>query len=162
MSTRRPVPVLAALAILLCAPVASGYSLRRSGAGVVLVWQQPRQQVEIDTSGLSGLPGAAAAVRAAFETWLAAGAPLELDFAPSAGKAPVAFDGRNVVTWESDWKYTEEVVAMTVSVHKASAASVTETDIVCNGRAGWVTAPGTGEVNLFDVQNVLTHEVGQA
>jgi MYXO-CTERM domain-containing protein len=151
---------LALLAVLLAPAAAWSYSLRTNSAGEVLVWQQRRQQVEVDASLVPHLPGAADAVRAAFATWVDAGMPMKLHLKPAADKAVLAYDGRNVVTWEAaGWKYTKEVVAMTVSLHKAKAATLTEADIVLNGHDSWTTSPAPGDA-AFDIQNVLTHEVG--
>jgi len=157
MRLERPILVLAAL---LLGGSSDAFQLRRSDEGKVLIWGKSALQVQVDTSVVSALGGAADAVRAGFLTWTAAGVPQQLEH-ESAKSLELATDGVNAVLWQSSaWKYGKEVVAMTVSSYKRSTGIVTETDIVLNARDhSWKLDPAPGSSD-YDVQNVVAHEAG--
>lgn len=146
------------------APVVNGeawaYKLRVNKTGEVLVWSSQVIKLEINTSNVPQVGGAADAVRAGVLTWTSNGVPHKVNFKETQ-QSSVSSDKRNVVQWVgSDWKYGKEVVGMTVTMYKQSSGTVTETDIVLNARDhSWAVdpAPGSGH---YDIQNVVAHEAG--
>jgi hypothetical protein len=154
--------LLALLVVLggLVALEAEAYQLRRSASGKILIWDTREPTVEIDTSAVPKLKGAAQALRAAFSAWRKAGVPIAVRSKLGEG-APVAADGRNVLSFvPSGWKFGEEVVAMTLSIYRENEATIHETDIVFNAQHLTWSAGPVPPASAFDVQNAATHEAG--
>lgn len=157
---RRTTAALFLVALTTIAAPGWAYKLRTNKDGKVLVWPRPEIKIVINTSLVPGVPGAADAVRAAFLTWTSNGVPVKVSFQESDGAAARAGDNRNVVAWVGEsWPYSPEVLAMAVSQYDTASGEVVETDILVNTRHGWTTSPKTGD-SRFDVQSVMTHEVG--
>jgi hypothetical protein len=151
--------LLVPLLVGLLPATATGWKLRTSDKGTVLVWSPTSVALEVSTAGVDAPEAAYQAVQAAFLTWTGAGAPLSVELRQS-GSTSASRDGRSTVSWVSKgWKYGDDVVGMTIAWYHPSTALVDETDIVLNLRDhSW----GTGAPNptRFDVQNVVTHEAG--
>jgi hypothetical protein len=161
MSTRaRSAPAALLLLLGLAAPSAEAYRLRTSASGKVLVWTTREPTVEIDTTAIPKVKGAAQALRAAFSTWRKAGVPIAVRSTQEQG-APVADDGRNVLSFISaGWSYGEEVVAMTLSTYRESDGRIRETDIVFNAELLTWSAAAVPPATAYDIQNAATHEAG--
>jgi MYXO-CTERM domain-containing protein len=153
-------PLITAL-MLLPAVNVSAYQLRMTPDSRVLIWDNLSLMMEIDTSAVPKLEGAQAAIEGAFEEWVGWGVPMSVSNVSVAGPSTVARDNSNRIFWETqNWEYGADVVAMTISVYNPNSAIVNETDIVFNGvNFKWTTDP-TKTTGAFDVQNVVTHEVG--
>lgn len=145
-------------------PVVNGeawaYKLRTNTSGTVLVWSSQVIKLEINTSNVPQVGGAADAVRAGVLTWTSNGVPHKVNFKETQ-QSSVSSDKRNVVQWVgSEWTYGKEVVGMTITMYKQSSGFVTETDIVLNARDHtWAVDPPQGSGH-YDIQNVVTHEAG--
>jgi hypothetical protein len=100
-------------------------------------------------------------VRSAFATWSANGVPSRCAFRSRKGSAGAAKDGRNMVRWvESGWSHGKETVAITISWYRVSTGELLESDIVANAQDyRWGVNPAKGS-GMYDVQNVMAHEVG--
>lgn len=148
------------VALLLTAGGADAYRLRKSASGKVLIWDTREPTVEIDTSVVPKLKGAAQALRSAFSAWRQAGVPIAVRSNLGAG-VPVGADGRNVLSFvATGWSFGEEVVAMTLSIHREGEGTIRETDIVFNAQhLTWSADPITPS-SSYDIQNTATHEAG--
>ena len=157
---RRIAPVISLL-MLLPLTEASAYQLRMTPDSRVLIWQNLALTMQIDTSAVPELDGAKAAVEASFEEWIGWGVPMKVNHVSVSGPSVVARDQSNRIFWETkNWEYGPDVVAMTISVYNPNSAIVSETDIVFNAvNFKWTTDPAK-TTGAFDVQNVVTHEVG--
>jgi hypothetical protein len=67
-------------------------------------------------------------------------------------------DHLNVVLWANPWPYgnSGEVLAITWVTYIRSTCDIVDADVVINGSFQWTTNGGPG----FDLQSVLTHELG--
>lgn len=158
--SRRVRPAALLLLVGLAAPNAEAYRLRTSASGKVLIWSTREPTVEIDTSAIPKVKGAAQALRAAFSSWRKAGVPIAVRSTQEQG-APVADDGRNVLSFiPSGWSYGEEVVAMTLSTYRESDGRIRETDIVFNAELLAWSADAVPPATAYDIQNAATHEAG--
>ncbi len=141
----------------------SAYSLRQGKDGVQLHWKVDTLGVEVDTKSLAGVSGPHLMdqVRAAFVTWSANGVPSRSTFRDRKGAATATKDGRNMVRWiKSGWSHGKETVAITISWYRVSTGELLESDIVANAQDHrWAINPKKGS-GLYDVQNIMAHEVG--
>lgn len=112
----------------------------------------------------------AAALRA-FETYhgFLSGMTPDVELAAEIveGQAPAigANDGRNIVRWvKHDWDdaYDPAALAVTLMSYDTSSGRIVDADILINGETfPWSARPDAFNCsNAYDLQNVLTHEVG--
>lgn len=78
---------------------------------------------------------------------------------------PTVPDYKNVVYWGSMGPDNANIIAMTTIWYTRGTKAIIDTDIQMNDAMGWgIDADGEGTddklANLFDVQNIATHEVG--
>lgn len=151
-------PIL--LAVALSSTEAVGYELRHAPSGRALIWGSWQTSVRIDERQLEGAPGAADAARAAFATYAAHGAPVAVELRETEQAGRGEQDGVSTVAFLRDgWDYGDEVVALTLATYYVQSSLVFETDIVVDATTRrWST--GVASPQRFDVQSVLTHEIG--
>ncbi|MCA9671846.1 MAG: matrixin family metalloprotease [Myxococcales bacterium] len=157
--SRRVLSLVCVLPLLASAVPAHGFALRVGKTGKVLVFNARSVKLTVDASK-AGAPGAADAVRAAFASWSAAGSPLRVDIREDDAPG-VRGDGRNDVAWVTDnWEHGSDVVAITLTLFKASSGFVSESDIIFNAVDHRFSTAGDGDTSRYDVQNVAVHEAG--
>lgn len=157
-----------ALGIALSATTADAYQLKTTAGGDPVRW--PAGAVDIDLS-LGGGPAhirkdrATAAAVGAFDAWAAELAPwVEVRIAPpESSPLPTAADALNVVRWvvdEDDPERDPEALATALVTYRTADGAITDADIVINAvDHGWTVA-ASGCAEVYDLQNVLAHEVG--
>lgn len=150
---------------------AAAYQLKSSARGVPLRWAEGDVDVDIAIAGTP--PGvdprvAARAVEQAYETWQAV-IPTDVRFSyhvvDGAAPAPDRHDRRNLVRWITEgWDdhYERGALAVTLTTHDPVTGRITDADIVLNAKAFRWTIAGEQCDGGYDVQNVLTHEIGHA
>lgn len=144
------------------------YELRQDALGNSMRWKQAVKFV-ID-EGLAEAVGdakAIKAVRAALKTFADVVPELELDASEGKRVPPGHWLGKrkgqenaNSIIAESDWSFGDGMVAVTVYSYNVALAQYVDTDIVLN-TANWAFATD-GRDDAFDIQNVVTHEIGHA
>lgn len=157
-----PLTLLGFILVLFCdAPLAFAYKLKKTEDGTTLIWAAHRVTLVVNPTHLEQVPGVVDGVQAGFVTWLTSGLPVKIDFEEDLQAQPTPGDKKNVLIWvTSNWKYDEDVVAMTISSHSKSSGIIREADLVLNAvHHSWTTQPSPRDPS-FDVQNVVTHEAG--
>ncbi|PID38319.1 MAG: hypothetical protein CSB49_06255 [Proteobacteria bacterium] len=140
---------------------ASAYNLRLAPDGQVLIWNTRKVRVDLDARKVPGAPGATEAVRAAFGSWAAAGAPVSVLMTTTNAPKSGDQDGVNTIRFEHDsWPHGEAVVGLTLATYYVDSGLVFETDMVLDAvNRRWSTSKNTPK-SAFDVRNVVTHEAG--
>lgn len=148
------------IAVALISTQALAYELRQAPCGRALIWGSWQASVRIDDRPLEGAPGAADATRAAFATYAAHGAPVTVELSETEQAGRGEQDGVSTVTFLRDgWEHGDEVVALTLATYYVQSSLVFETDIVVDATTRrWST--GAANPHRYDVQSVLTHEIG--
>jgi len=132
--------------------------------GKSLAWQNPTVEYRIAAEGSSDLPEGAhvAAIEKAFEQW-AGVAGSKVDFVRGADVVnPSPGAGTHVVMWDEDgstgyFPQGAGIVALT-PISYDSGGRILDADVIFNGRDyAWSV---DGSLGTFDVQDVLTHEIG--
>lgn len=130
----------------------------RAAAGYVydgLHWDGKRLPLVYKIRDGSGLAGASAAVRAAFDEWeVRGGSSMDFEHGGATSRG-VARDGYNVVCWGGVSDY--RALAQCRVWFDVSTNHILEADIVLNSFAPWAT---DGRADAYDVQSVATHEAG--
>ncbi|MDI7278015.1 MAG: hypothetical protein QME94_18705 [Anaerolineae bacterium] len=106
------------------------------------------------------------AIAASFATWEAESG-VQLRYAGPTSATGSKYDGQNVVVWARTRK---GAIAITYTWYYASTGQVAEVDTVMNSSHPWLvdqpSVPGAsvddscGNYDYYDVQNILTHEIG--
>ncbi|MEJ7732763.1 MAG: PilZ domain-containing protein [Polyangiaceae bacterium] len=177
-SILRVTAVLTASAAGLLSREAGAYTVRKSADGTPVRWAEPEIEVSVDPSVIAAHPGAPAAVAAAFRAWgvvadteipslvtrpaqaddvgFRAGADgnhstvrFAAEGSPLAGGALAV----TVLTFDDNGRIVDADVIINGGVSRAF-------DVVDDGYAGAQPAGKGGGTSAYDLQNVLTHEVG--
>jgi hypothetical protein len=151
---------------------------KRSDSGSAVRWWRNRVKITLDASVGDIGADAEDAVRGAFGTWLASGENLpRLDFDLSSARRAVTLapDGENRVYFAPiTVPGHENDLAITLAYTRSDSGEVTEADLVINARHAFAmlrdegrsaalssgTTTASGCKGTYDVQSVLTHEVG--
>jgi uncharacterized protein (TIGR02266 family) len=171
--------VLTASAAGLLSREAGAYTVRKSAEGTPVRWAEPEIEVTVDPSVMAAHAGTPAAVTAAFGAWGGVANAEIPRVVTHAGKADdVGFragaDGnRNTVRFAPEGSpLAGGALAVTVLTFDDSGRIVDadviinggvsrDFDVVDDGYAGAQPAgKGGGGTGAYDLQNVLTHEVG--
>lgn len=162
---------LALLAVLVAAPAALAYELRRDSSGQPVRWEGPvRVHVPAELDAQLGTVGALEATEAAAAEFRTAGATLELGLSHGGPRA-AGFDfgdrasNRNDVVVPEEWDFDPSSIAVTVLTLDARAHRILDADVLLNAahRRFRVLPPEGEEGGAWDdVQNTLTHELGHA
>jgi hypothetical protein len=154
--------VLAAIAA--AAPPLSAYlpiGTNVNGANVFTRWSSMPIRYFVTNRAANGasaaqLQGAAAA---SFASWSQVPtASLSASFAGFTSAEPVRDDGATVIGFQQHDELERTLGVTTFTLDRTTGALV-EADIFLNSAFAWSVAPG-GESNKFDVQSILTHEIG--
>jgi len=173
----RALPVIPSSVALLLAlsPAALAYEVKTTDGGEPLRWDGGALVVELaldDAPREVDAEAAEAAVRAAFAAWTAAipdPMPLAItDLAAGGGEgegaAPIdAHDRKNIVTWVHEgWeeRYDAEALAVTLTTFDPASGRISDGDILINAKRYRWTAGDRPCQAAYDLQNVITHEVG--
>ncbi len=142
---------------------ASGYVRITTTTGVELRWIDTPIPYYINTAGAPQIPNSSEflAVHAAFDTWEnVPSAAAEFEFLGTTPLRTVGRDGLNVITFADDSGLLgSQTLAATFSFFKRISGEIVfeESDIAFNPNHDFSTS---GETDKFDIQSVLTHEVG--
>ncbi len=134
---------------------------RVTPTGAIEHWVKP-PVVTFDPSLADLGPGAADAVRAAFGTWLGAGAPA-ITFADAKERGPLAADGvSRIMAGPITLHGHEHDLAITVSYADEASGKLLEADTIFNTAYtyGAVDDDGDARCKTYDLQSVATHEAG--
>ena len=124
----------------------------------------------LDTAPTLATPRAVSALDAAAASWnaIGAGPVIHIGRAPAgADENPIANDGKNRVgVYPGAWPWPKEVGAVTLVWPSADEdgnddGGIAEVDLAINPSFDWSLDPD-GKIGAYDVQNVLTHELGHA
>ncbi len=142
---------------------ASPYTRITSSSGDSPKWAAMPVPFWINERGLSQITNRSEfeAVLASFRTWEAApGADVRFDYRGMTSVRSVAHDGINIVSFADDsTPIGSSTIAVTFSYFKTQNNTLLfdEADIIFNPTLNFSTS---GETEKFDIQSVLTHEVG--
>lgn len=150
--------------LLLWSDVAASYTMNRTSSGKAVIWCQASVVVYLDTTHVKNVAGVADAVRSAFATWNSYGVPTRVKLVLSPKRLPFdSNDNKNVIRWDTgEWKWASYRVAKTVWRAGANSGCIKEADIILNAKAfKWgVVSKNKNTKTVFDVENVVAHEVG--
>lgn len=169
---QRPLRFATFAAAALLAGHASGYNLKQTDDGRPVHWETDSIEVIVDPSLDAIGPGARDAARAAFSAWAevpGVAAP-EVTLVPrGAAHDPAAGEPRGTLRYApAGYEPAGSALAITAVTFDATGV-ILRADIVVNGGAGRgfavlpedaVEASVSGVPVPYDLQNVLTHEVG--
>jgi hypothetical protein len=149
----------------------AAFQVKKASGGVPLRWADGEIDVDIALDDVPPGVDARLAVQAAqraYETWRAS-IPAAISFhyhiIHGAAPRPDKHDRRNLVRWISkDWDkhYEPGALAVTLTTHESFTGEITDADIVLNASAFRWTVAGRSCEQGYDVQNVLSHEIGHA
>lgn len=132
--------------------------------GTTLRWSSPNLTWNLHSAGSEDLPDGshAFAIRHAFQAWEdAAGSNVAFTRGPDAATGPsgpthvVMFDETNETGY---FPPSSGIVALTPLSYDVGSGTILDADVIFNARDyAWSV---TGATNTFDVQDVLTHEIG--
>ena len=126
-------------------------------------WIETVIPYSISEDGASQIPNGSefVAVQAAFETWEAVeSAAVDFQYQGTTPQSGVGLDGLNLVTFDDDSGLLgSTTLAATFSFFRRSGGELPfdESDIAFNPAHALTTS---GESGRFDIQNIVTHEVG--
>ena len=167
-TTHHRLSIVTTSLLVLCAMVlwsgdASSYTMNRIKDGTAVIWCKPSVVVYVDTTHVKQVPGVLDAVRAAYATWNSYGMPTKVKVVAVNKRLKAdSNDDMNVVRWEQgEWKWPANRVAKTVWRASAKTGCIKEADIILNAKTfGWGVLSKKMNLQQYDVQNVLAHEVG--
>jgi MYXO-CTERM domain-containing protein len=150
------------------------YQVRTTTTGKALRWADGPLPVLVALTdapdGVSGDDANAAALRA-FDTYaslvqsMTPEVAVDVAMNDGAPPPPEASDGKNVIRWVKEgWddEYDPSALAVTLMSYDTTSGRITDADIVVNGeKYPWIATESLdGCSNQYDLQNVLTHELG--
>lgn len=167
---------------LLSASTASAYEIRQTSSGEPVRWAAPSVSFVIDPSVAQAAPGAVDAVVQAVAAWSAQDGTPALSTTAGTSPGQVAVDGVNTILYAPHgYARAGKALAITFVSFDEKTGDILDTDIVINGAhafsifaAGTHAPMGTLPVATesgsggddddlkFDLQHVLTHEMGHA
>lgn len=168
--------------LVACAAVpraADAYELKQTKTGAFERWDGGSVPFVIDPSVAKAAPGAIEAVEAALTAWSGQGGAPLLTSSVGPGGGKVADDGRNTILYAPEgYAPAGDALAITIVTVEDVSGTILDTDIVINGAydfgvlaesarsdGGAVCTEG-GDDTLpsghFDVQHVVSHEIGHA
>lgn len=144
---------------------------KQTAAGAEVRWWRGKVVIEIDSSVDQLGPGAREAVQMGFGAWLGSGAKLpDLGFDTGDGaEVSLKPDGRSSVIYAPiELPGQKQSLAVTISHIDAETGEIVEADLVINAKKPFAILAGdavesegdSGCGGQYDVQNVVTHEVG--
>jgi hypothetical protein len=149
--------------ILLLSQIAAAYTRITTSSGQNPKWSSMPISYWINEKGLPGISNGSdmAAVQASFRTWEnIQTASIQFTYKGTTPAATVGRDGQNVVTFiDTSAPLGSSIIAATFSFFKTENGRLLfdESDIAVNPSMDF---SASGETNKFDIQSVLTHEVG--
>jgi hypothetical protein len=164
--------LLLSLGLAVTAGSAEAFQFKRTEDGAPIRWGRVRLEVGLETPSFPAAMDPAAtesAVQAAFATWTArVPSILSVDImqAPLGVESPS--DGRNLVRfvtqgWNPD--YDDSSLAVTLVTYDPGSARIIDADLLVNAvryewSAGPMPASECAHREVYDVQDVITHEAG--
>jgi matrixin/IPT/TIG domain-containing protein len=151
------------LLILACAVHAAAYTRITASTGLMPKWPSLPIPYWINERGYSGIANGSefTAVHAAFQTWQnIPEAAIQFQYMGTTPARSVGHDGINLVTFDDDiTPVGSSAIAVTFSFFRTQGGSLfyDESDIVFSQAFPFSTS---AEPNKFDIQSVLTHEIG--
>lgn len=165
---------LAALVLFAAAPV-HAYELAKDASGEVARWKGTlRWKLDKKLAKTLDEPKVGVAIAAALDEMAPKVAPLALTL-EQGGSLEMGYDADHPADNEcaiialEDWPYGDKVLAVTVVTRNAKTHEILDADIAFNAeKYTFAVLPGPGEprtaaqLQLDDVQNTFTHELGHA
>ena len=161
---KRYLALLGVLGLLLWSHPGAAHTRITSDKGATPRWLESPIPYSVNDRGLAEIPNGSelVAVRAAFDAWEAvASADVRFDFRGTTSRRSFGKDGINLITFADDSGLLgSTTLAATISFFRRSSGGelrFEESDIAFNPNHAFTTS---GELGRFDIQSVLTHEVG--
>jgi len=131
-------------------------------------WATPYAGYWINSSGVPG--GAGGAVISSFQTWEdEPNSLMDFEYLGTTTSTGSNLDGKNVVSWQDITSQYPGAIAVTVVQYYRGIKEIVDVDTVMNSGYGFdwsvnsctdVKCETPANVNSYDVQNIMTHEVG--
>jgi uncharacterized protein (TIGR03382 family) len=143
---------------LLCLSFAASLSAAPAFAGEN-AWTEPSFEMELAGPPVVSHSAMVEILQASSDTWMqVTGAP-ELTVATDRGSVDtVAFDGINAVFFQREWAGHPSQLALTFT--HVSDGEILEMDMAINAEHHLFTSDPDTDWNAFDLQNLITHELG--
>lgn len=164
MSARFPKIAIVLALIVAAAPAASAYlpiGTNVNGVSVLTRWTSMPIHYFVTNRAVNGVSPAQlqSAAGGSFSTWSQVStASTSAAFAGFTNAEPVRDDGATVIGFQQHDELERTLGVTSFTLDRTTGALV-EADIFLNSTFAWSVAPA-GESNKFDVQSILTHEVG--
>jgi hypothetical protein len=173
---------LVLVAMLALPATASAYELRKTTSGLPVRWSSSSVAFVIDPSVAQAAPGAVNAVVQAVAAWSAQDGTPSLSTTAGTSPGQVAVDGVNTILYAPHgYARAGNALAITFVSFDETTGDILDTDIVINGAHAFsifaagthaptgtlpvATESGSGgddDAMKFDLQHVVTHEMGHA
>ena len=157
-------------ALMFAAADAGAFAVSVTGsANAVIKWPTPAPSYYVDAAGAPGIGAdTLPAVRASVATWNSVSctglgiteAGTVTGVLPSLISSGQQGDGKNVLTWVTDsrWTLGSLVLAVTTPIYNTRTGEIVDADIAFNGYSvQWSLTSSNG---VADVESVATHELG--
>ncbi len=159
---KKTLGVLSILSLVFWSGTTAGYvRITTTTTGIELRWTDTPITYYINANGAPQIPNGSEflAVHAAFDAWEnVPSAAVDFDFGGTTPLRSVGRDGLNVITFADDSGLLgSQTLAATFSFINHSNGVLEESDIAFNPNHDFSTS---GEEDKFDIQSVVTHEVG--
>src|SRR5215813_10522979 len=151
------------LLIIICSVEAAAYTRITTTSGQLPKWSSMPISYWINEKGSSQITNGSefAAIHASFQTWQnVQAADIHFNYRGTTTVSNVGRDGLNVVSFsDTSGLLGSSTIAATFSFFRTDAGqlAIDEADIIFNTTLNFSTSV---EDNKFDIQSVLTHEIG--
>ena len=149
------------LAIILAFPnVAYGYTQKYTSGGRLVSWK--RSQVDItvvrtDNCSCPSRTEVISSLERSAATWNEIPAAPHINITENSDSPEWGIDGINGVYLVQDWPFSFRALAVTLTTYNDDTGELIDTDIIINGEMRFGLS---GERNRYDLDTVLTHELG--
>ena len=149
------------LSIILTFPnVAYGYTQKYTSSGRLVSWKRSQVNITVIRTDACSCPSrieVISSLERAAATWNEIPAAPHINITESSGTPEWGIDGINGVYLVQDWPFSFRALAVTLTTYNDNTGELIDTDIIINGELPFSLS---GERNKYDLDTVITHELG--
>lgn len=156
----RKIPLI--IAIILAIPsVAHGYTQKYTSTGRLVRWSRsPIELTVVRVDSCRSCPDETevfGSLQRAASTWNEIPTSPNINIIERSGNPEWDIDGVNGVYLVRDWPFSFRALAITLTSYNENTGELIDTDVIINGE---MLFGFSGERNRYDLDTVLTHELG--
>jgi hypothetical protein len=149
------------LGIILTFPnVAYGYTQKHTTGGRLVSWKRSQVDITVIRTDACSCPSRTdviGSLERAATTWNETPTAPHINITERSGNPEWGIDGINGVYLVEDWPFSFRALAVTLTTYNDDTGELIDTDIIINGELPFSLS---GERNKYDLDTVLTHELG--